>query len=167
MAPGIVLRRCGTCTRKNARIARLKAELANAYHDPIWDIETRQGIERRMPHLRTSYVAIVIDLDCMHDRNREFGHAGVDWRITRIFQHVRRDDSYAGRWLRGDEIVMFVHQNDAEGLAIRLLVTFEMYGMSATMLIAPASYEGIASGIAAIDAAKDAGRRGQILEATV
>ena len=158
---------CGTCQAMVAENARLTAELSTAEFDAIWGIYKREGLERRMPHLRSGYAALVIDLDQMHDRNLEFGHAGVDWRMTQVFLRIRENDTYAGRWKRGDEVVVFVHQDDAEGLAIRALVTCELYGMPATMVLVSATLAGIASGIAAIEVAKKAGKRGQILEALV
>lgn len=149
----------GTCTRCTA----LEAELAQALHDPIWQIGTRQAVERRLTALGPDIVAVVLDIDKMHDRNAEFGHAGVDWRVARIMESIRAGDTYAGRWLQGDEIVVFTNEANAEGLAVRLLILFEMYGMSATIATAPATREGIALGIAAIERAKEAGQRGEIL----
>lgn len=148
-----------TCTR----CAALEAELAQALHDPIWQIDTRQAVERRLTALGPDIVAVVLDIDKMHDRNAEFGHAGVDWRVAQIFQSVRRDDTYAGRWLQGDEIVVFCNVANAPGLAIRLLVLFEMRGMSATITTAPATRGGIADGITRIEAAKQADQRGRIV----
>jgi GGDEF domain-containing protein len=148
-----------TCTR----CTELEIELARAYHDPIWQIDTRQAVERRLTQLGTGYAAVVLDIDRMHAANERFGHAGVDWRIAQIFQSVRRDDTYAGRWLQGDEIVVFCNVANAPGLAIRLLVLFEMRAMGATITMAPATREGIAEGIARIDAAKRAGQRGAIV----
>lgn len=152
-----------TCTTCAPRIAQLEADLASALHDPIWGIGTRQAVERRLTGLSGLLSTIVLDIDGMHGANERFGHAGVDERISKIMQSVRTDDTYAGRWLRGDEIVIFCDQANAEGLAVRLLILFEMYGMGATITVAPATREGIAEGIARIDAAKANGQRGQIL----
>lgn len=160
MATLIVHNHCTRCTQ-------LEADLAAALHDPIWQIDTRQAVERRLTALGPDIAAIVLDIDRMHDRNAEFGHAGVDWRVAQVMQTVRGDDTYAGRWLQGDEIVVFCNEANTEGLAMRLLIAFEMRGMGATITITPATREGIAEGIATIDAAKRAGQRGEILEAIV
>lgn len=159
MAHNIVLQQPGTCTR----CVQLEQELAQAYHDPAWQINTRQAMERRLTQLTGARAAIVLDVDRMHDANERFGHAGVDWRISRIFRSVRQDDTCIGRWLQGDEVVVICDAAQSGELAIRLLVLFEMYGMSATIAVAVATREGIAQGIVAIDVAKREGRRGTIL----
>lgn len=152
-----------TCTDCAPRIAQLEQELAQALHDPIWGIATRQGVERRLTELSPDQAAIVLDLDDMHGANARFSHAGVDWRVTQVMQSIRADDTFAGRWLQGDEIVVFANAANAPGLAERLLILLEMRGMGATIAIAEATREGIAEGVARIDQAKREGRRGQIL----
>lgn len=156
---------CASCQAMEREVERLRGELADAHHDPIWDIGTRQAVERRLTILAPGQAAIVLDIDDMHGANGRFGHDGVDWRIAGIMRLIRSDDAYAGRWKRGDEVAVICNAANAPGLAIRLLILFELYGLSATIVIAPATRGGIDAGIARIGAAKQAGQRGQILEA--
>lgn len=165
MTTSIVLRPPSTCTTCPI-VTDLRAQLDAAYRDPIWGIYSRQGIERRMAHLRPGMATIVIDIDHMHDCNTTFGHDGVDARVASIFQAIRAEDAedmLIGRWLRGDEVVIFVHQDDAIGLARRLLGTFRAYAMSATAaLVWRCDTAGIKVGCARIEVAKEAGERGRI-----
>jgi GGDEF domain-containing protein len=156
---------CTTCRAMEREVERLRAELADAHHDPVWGIGTRQAVERRMTELTGQQAAIVLDIDDMHGANSRLGHAEVDRRIAGIMQTLRNGDTYAGRWLRGDEIVVFCDRADADGLAIRLLVLFELYGLGATIAITAATRDGVDGGIFRIGGAKSAGRRGEILGA--
>lgn len=154
---------CPNCQLLATENEQLRTDLADALFDPIWDIGTRQGAERRLTELVGQYVAIVLDVDAMHDHNARLGHAEVDRRLAGIMRTIRTDDTYAGRWLRGDEIVVFCDQANAEGLSVRLLVLFELFGLGATITVTEASRSGIADGIAAIGRAKQNGKRGTIL----
>lgn len=156
---------CLNCIAMRQEIARLTAERDAAEFDPIWGIYKREGVERRLPQLTTAHVTIAIDLDGMHDSNREFGHEGVDARVTTLMGLLRKADAelLIGRWKRGDEIVMFPHESDAIGLAHRLLGGLLALGMSGTMAIVwDTSHAGIALGIARIEQAKEANERGRV-----
>jgi GGDEF domain-containing protein len=156
---------CTTCLDKDTLIAQLTAERDAAEFDGIWGIYKREGIERRLPQLTAAHATIVIDLDGMHDSNREFGHAGVDVRVTTLMALLRKADAdlLIGRWERGDEIVMFPREADAVGMAYRLLGGLLALGMSATMAIVRDNTRvGIALGIARVEVAKEANERGRV-----
>lgn len=154
---------CTACTDKDVLIARLTAERDAAEFCGIWGIYKREGIERRMLHLRAGMAVVVIDIDGMHDANDRHGDAGVDRRITRVMAAIRTDDTLIGRWKRGDEIVAFCHQDDAIGLARRLLAEFRSDDMSATAAVVfEPTHAGIALGIAQIAAAKKVDQRGRV-----
>lgn len=154
---------CTTCAAKDQTIAQLIAERDAAEFDVVWGIYKREGLERRMAHLRAGMAVIVIDIDGMHQANDAYGHEGVDRRVTRIMAAVRTDDTLAGRWQAGDELVLFCHQDDAIGLAQRLLSEFRTDAMSATAAIVfEPTHAGVAIGQAQIEAAKRANRRGRV-----
>lgn len=154
---------CTTYTLKDQEIARLRADLESAYHDPIWNIYSRQGIERRMPYLDRGMAVIVIDIDRMHDANAAYTHGGVDWRLRQILAGIRSDDTLIGRWKQGDELVIFVRLVHAAGLAQRLSAAFLAHGMSMTAaIVSNATHVGIAAGIARIETAKLSDGRGRV-----
>lgn len=154
---------CTSCTDKDALIALLTAERDAAEFDSIWGIYKREGVERRMAHLRTGMAVVVVDIDGMHDANTRYGHAGVDRRVTRVMCAVRTDDTLAGRWQQGDELVIFCHQDDAIGLARRLLAEFRADDMSATAAVVfEPTHAGVALGQAQIEVAKRANQRGRV-----
>lgn len=158
-----VPRTCPNCKRKDQEIARLTAERDAAEFDRVWRVYKREGLERRMPHLRSGMAVVVVDLDRMKEANARFGHAGVDSRMTKIFQATRTDDTFAGRWKQGDEVAVFVHQDDAIGLANRLLGAFLALDLSATIaVVGGASHAHVDLGIARIEQAKADNERGRI-----
>ncbi len=140
---------------------RLRRALLDAYHDPIWGVLTRQGIDRRMQDLGDEWVAIVADVDDMHTANELYTHEGVDIRMR---VGLRSTDAICGRYQRGDELVFFVPAHDAVGAAERARDSLRVQGMSATFAVVwEASHIAITAGQAAIDAEKKAGRRGHIM----
>lgn len=151
---------CITCQAMAAEVERLTVELAHAEHDPIWGIHNRQGVERRMKHLTDEHATIVLDLDKMHDANAALGHDGVDQRLNKI---MRIADVLSGRWLRGDEIVLFPHQDDAIGLAYRILGALQAHDLSATIAVVWGNtHQAISLGLARIEQAKADDQRGRV-----
>lgn len=145
-----------------ARIARLEADLHDALHDPIWNIASRQGIERRMLDLDPTYAIVVGDLDYLHDCNTRYGHEGVDARM-RMALTLRRTDVCVGRWLRGDEFIAPVKRRNARGLARRLQRRLVAVGLSATFAVVYGiNTQAVAAGIARIELAKRMNERGKI-----
>lgn len=150
---------CTTCPI----VSELRAELDQALRDPIWGIYSRQGIERRMRHLTTDHATIVVDMDKMHHANTAFGHDGVDSRITRALACIRSADVLAGRWLRGDEVVLFPLAVDAIGLAHRLLGALLALDMSATIAVVWGNDRAaVTVGTAQIETAKEQDQRGRV-----
>lgn len=159
MAEPSIARTCTTCPI----VAQLRAELDQAHRDPIWGIYSRQGVERRMAHLTTEHATIVVDLDDMHGANAAYGHAGVDRRVARALGCIRHNDVLAGRWLRGDEVVLFPRTADALGLAHRLLGALLALDLSATIVVVWGNDQAsIAAGLARIETAKHANERGRV-----
>lgn len=154
---------CPGCAEKDFTIAQLTQERDAAYHDPVWGIDSRQGIERRMRHLRPGMAVLVIDIDDMHERNATLGDDGVDWRVAKIFMNVRSSETPIGRWKRGDEVVLFAPGGDIIGLGERILRDFYRLDMSATGAICyQPNHIGIAAALTRVAAAKQAGQRGRI-----
>lgn len=151
---------CKTCQTMVEEVERLRSALDTAERDPIWGIYSRQGVERRMRQLTAEYATVVIDLDDMHGKNAAFGHHGVDTRVTKV---MRQADVLSGRWLRGDEIVLFPHKAEALGLAHRVLGGFFVLDLSATIAVVWGNtQDAIALGLLRIEEAKEANQRGRV-----
>ncbi len=121
------------------QLKETEAALCESLNDPIFGILTRAGVERRVAGLRGQYEVVFLDVDNMHAANENYGHEGVNERITNALNIVRSSDIPAGRWLRGDEIVFIVAEGTGAGLAQRVGLDFIKNGLSATFGVAPLS----------------------------
>lgn len=146
-------------------IERLRAELRAADHDPIWQIYTRVGMERRIPRPESGMAVIAPDIDEMHERNAHYTHDGLDARMVAALLCVREhDEVVCGRWYQGDEILIFCPAADAVRLAERLRTDMHVYGLSATFAVAGGCTRAhIAEAFARIESAKEQGERGRVL----
>ena len=146
-------------------ITRLEAALQDAEHDPLWDILTRNGVDRRLTETQPGYDVIYADLDYLHERNETLGSDEVDRRMQQALRLRAADLLLAGRWKRGDEVLFLAAAGTGTGAALRLLAALRAVDLSATCCVVPqaAHYvSAISTAHTCVTLAKRANLRGQV-----
>lgn len=142
--------------------------------DPVWGCYTRAALELRWGEFSRNTVAVVYgDIDRVHALNRKYGHAGLDRIMTRLLHEIRHEsrsrhgDIVASRYLNGDELVFLLGSGDAEEFCKRFQRDAYLYGikitMSYTYTIKHSAFETVNPLDEAVQASKNAGKRGVII----
>lgn len=135
---------------------------------PIFGCLTREGIDthwRRVERRHHQLAILFMDIDNMHDCNSSYGWESVNQRITAALKSVRSTE-FAGRWQRGDELIVVAPRNDAEQAAERIAEAFRVNELSVTIGIADCKSQALSENVqmaaTLVHVAKQQGARGTI-----
>jgi len=118
-------------------LARLQSENEELKLNSNYGILTRKGLEIEHRKLTGSRIAVMIDIDYLHQLNDQYGDQEPVNELIRSAFNFRDDDLLvSGNWASGDEIAFIVRANP-EGFMFRLAASLANYGLSATMAYEP------------------------------
>lgn len=118
-------------------LQRLQAENAELKYNPNYGILTRQGLEMEHRKLTGPRIAVMIDIDHLHELNARYGdQEPVNALLRAAFDFRHEDLLISGNWASGDEIA-FIIRSDPEGFMFRLAASLASHGLSATMAYEP------------------------------
>lgn len=155
--------------RLQARLKDLTADRDSLLYDPVFGCLNRAGLERQWTITRATHGIIFFDLDNMKQANDRFSYDGVNARIKlALLRSVRADETYAGRWFSGDELVLCAPKQVLVTIAERAKLAFADEGLTFTAAISHGYgfydlFEVVQQASQAVQAAKRANDRDVIL----
>jgi len=108
----------------NIEEVRMKYEekVRQLSRDPCFGVLTRPAIEHAVKMLLSSFDAIFLDFNAIHELNQDKGYEWVNTTIRETFATFKfRNTDLVGRWFSGDEIVIITLTLDAEPLLNRFI----------------------------------------------